>query len=148
MVLNGTLMIKDRKGNIDNITLSEASKKYQTYQTLSMNYHGHEQYSFSLIEKIKTFNKKETQCFKITTENSLGHRRVVECTPETQVFTKGKRWSGFVSVDKVKKNSILIDDEDRVNKIVSIEKLTTDDTLFDVKVMYTGNYFYNGILVR
>jgi len=74
MVLNGKLMIKDRRGNINNVSLLEVNKKYQTFQTLSMNHHGHEHYSFSLIENIRTSTNKDVQYYEITTENSIGHK--------------------------------------------------------------------------
>lgn len=148
MVLTGTLMVKDRKGNITNVTLNEANKKYQTLQTLSMNHHGHERYSFSLLEKVVTKDIKDVQCYEIVTVNAQNITRTLKCTVNTQVFTKGKRWSGFVSIDKLKKNAILVDDEDRVNRIVSITKIENPGKAYDVKVMYTGNFFCNGILVR
>jgi hypothetical protein len=149
MVTNGTLLVKDRRGNIDSITIEKLQSEYDTYQALTMNRHGHETYSFSLIEKIKEVSTDDSHLFRIETTNHLDMKRAVICTADTQIYTQSQRWSGYVNPDKLRKNAIFIDNEDRVNRILSIDKIPYEgQRLYDISIMFTGNFFFNGILVR
>ena len=147
MVIDGKLKVKAKNGKIYDTNITRL-KSYKTLQTLSMNHHGLEKYSFALIEDIQP-KKISGPVFTLTVTNHLDQVRTFTASPDTQVYITGKKWSGFVNLDKLRKNAILVDYEDRPNRILEIEKTDVEDVEgFDIKVMYTGNFFYNGILVR
>jgi len=150
MILNGTVLTRDVKGNIVQRTLASAKDEADTLQVLSMNRHGHEAYSFALLDSIKAA-ETSAATYVVVAENSLGKRMEVHCTDKTQFYTRSKRWSGFVYPNKLRKNHILIDEEDRVCKLVSVERIAATDEpreAFEVEVKYNGNFFCNGLLVR
>ena len=149
MVTNGKLLVRDKRGMIDTLSIEQLKSKYDTYQVLTMNRHGHETYSFSLIENLREVTADEKYLYKITTINHMDIERCVICSDKTQLFTTSTRWIGYVNPDKLRKNSILIDEEDRPNRILSIEKIPYEDQpLYDISVMFTGNFFCNGLLLR
>jgi len=150
MVLNGHIMVKDRKGNINNILITKALEKMKTYQILSMNHHGHESYSFSLIDEIKQSTDTTESFYEVVVKNHLEQERKIICSTSTQIFATTTNWSGFVSPNKLKKNHLIIDDEDRYNKLVSVTQVAVEEKSVAYKIfpVYNNNYFYNGILIR
>jgi hypothetical protein len=149
MVANGNLLVRDKRGMIDTLSIEQLKDNYNTYQVLTMNRHGHETYSFSLIEDLKIVVPDEKHLYEITTINNLDMKRSVICSEKTQLFTTSKRWTGYVNPDKLRKNSIMMDEEDRLNRILSIEKIPYEgQPLYDISVMFTGNFFCNGLLLR
>jgi len=150
MVLNGKIMVKDRKGNIKTMKISDAVDKMKTYQILSMNHHGHENYSFSLIDEIKLTANSDESFYEVVVRNHLEQERKIICSTSTQIFATTTNWSGFVSPNKLKKNHLLIDEDDRLNKLVSVTPVTIadDDIVHKVFPVYNNNYFCNGILIR
>jgi len=150
MVLNGTIMVKDRKGNIRNIKITETLEKMKTFQILSMNHHGHESFSFSLIDDIKQTTNPEESFYEVVVKNHLEQERRIVCSTSTQIFATTTNWCGFVSPNKLKKNHLIIDEEDRLNKLVSVTQVPINENVTTYKIfpVYNNNYFYNGILIR
>ena len=150
MVTDGVIMARDKRGAICSVKLSEIQSNFKTYQILSMNHHGHEKYSFSLRDGIKTITDPDAHMYRITTVNHMDQTYEVEVGGDAYLYVQGKRWNGFTSIDRLRTNSILLDVEDRPNRILKLEKVpTTPDTpMFEVSVKYNKNFFFNGILVR
>ena len=150
MVLNGTIMVKDRKGNINNIKITDALEKMKTFQILSMNHHGHESYSFSLTDEIKQVTDSDEVFYEVVVKNHLDQERKIVCSTSTQIFATTTNWCGFVAPNKLKKNHLIIDEEDRLNKLVSVTQVAVERTTKSFKIfpVYNNNYFCNGILIR
>jgi len=148
MILNGQIMVKGRNGIISEVQISDIISQYKTFQILTMNSHGQEPYSFSLIDKIIKNEPEENQFYEIRTINNYDIIKTIICDSNSQIFILSKRWSGFISTDKLKKNDIVLDNEDRLNRVISISKKSLNQTSYNINVMYTNNFFYNGILIR
>jgi len=127
---------------IDLIKRMETSKK----RTYAMSMHtGFKQCDFTKLETIHSI-KFTGALYHLTFVNNQGIERKISCDVNSQVYSKNM---GFISVNRLKLNHLIIDESGHINKLKSsVVEEVTDATLYDVHTAFNRNVFCNGILIR
>ena len=90
-----------------------------------------------------TFSGEMTE---LVIESSSGKRRNITLTNNELILTKKR---GYLPVTRVNKAEILVDDEGRLNKVVSINQIVvTNEPVFSLSTKFTNNFFVNGFTVK
>lgn len=119
--------------------LSNAKGKY-----FAMTRYGEKYFSFTPIVSVdvKTI---EDECYRIRFVNTKGLERELVVTSDQRFFTRCK---GYVEVSKIGISDIILDSEGYPNRLVSRERIASDDHCFcELRVDNNSNAFVNDILV-
>lgn len=84
--------------------------------------------------------------YKVTFVNNQNVERTIRVPEWVSVYTKNR---GYVPLQHLNKIHVCMDNEERVNKVVSVEATpaNAEDTFFHITTKFNYNYYCDGILI-
>lgn len=160
MITDGTLNVK-RYSDLYQEQLSNLSDKTGKALPMALSLHrGHNKYSFSPIEYVKKVHgESEIPVYRVVLENTAGRQYEIICTEDTEfgvlcfdkperTFENMRKYYRFVKLQYLNKSTVCVDESDLVCQVMSVERVKTPNVMYDVRVMYNNNLFFNGVLIR
>jgi hypothetical protein len=145
MISNESIVtVSNRNYEYEDLTIQEVAENIGKYFTISLNARSNV-YSCVPIEKSEIYATYTGQMLNLIFENNQGRQYKLSVKPNCEFITK----RGIIKASKLNELDVLIDESDYLCKVIGKDTINVEDIILcELSILYTYNYFCNGILIK